>query len=96
MTYVFQYLSSSSIESSEGAFLVIRETTRSELASTLNVVYSEHFLPDFTGGLIHLTEQLLFSTEQLLYRVFTETRQNHGSERGTSPAIASKRGPQMS
>ena len=30
------------------------------------VVYSGHFLPYFTGGLIHLTVQLLFSTVQLL------------------------------
>ena len=36
-------------------------------------MYSAHFYPDFTGGLIHftsslihLTKQLLFSTEQLL------------------------------
>ena len=31
------------------------------------VVYSGHFLPYFTGGLIHLTVQLLFSTGQLLF-----------------------------
>ena len=32
----------------------------------LLVVYSGHFYPDFTGGLIHLGAQLLFYSVQLL------------------------------
>ena len=33
----------------------------------LIVVYSEHFWPDFTGGLIHFTSSLIHLTVQLLF-----------------------------